>query len=124
MLEQLGRRGEAIIAYRKALELKPRSPDILNNLAWLLGTSPEPALRNGQEAVEFALKAELITGGIDSRILDTLAAAYTEAGQFEAALLAAKRAIAAATSARESSQLPGLTAHLKCLGRRRSATRS
>ena len=74
-----------------------------NRLAWLLATSPVDTLRDGTEAVEYALKA--VEQQQTSATLDTLAAAYAEAHQF-------KDAIDAQTSAIEHLQaetLPGGT---------------
>jgi hypothetical protein len=52
----------------------------MNNIAWLLATSPEAKLRDGKEAVAVATKAMQIAGGNDPALLDTVAAAYAEAG--------------------------------------------
>lgn len=56
---------------------------LFNNLSWLLSTSTDDAIRNGQEAVELALKACEATEYKEAHILSTLAAAYAEAGDFE-----------------------------------------
>ena len=56
-----------------------------NELAWLLSTSPDSKLRNGEEAVrimEQALTQETKTG----QWVDTLAAAYAEMGDFDKAI--------------------------------------
>jgi tetratricopeptide (TPR) repeat protein len=50
-------------------------------------------LRNGQKAVELAQQAERLGGGESPQILDTLAAAYAEAGRFGEAVETAKRAL-------------------------------
>jgi hypothetical protein len=58
----------------------------LNNLAWILATAGNPALRNGDEAVQLSARAVART---DSRLpvfIGTLAAAYAEAGQFPKAV--------------------------------------
>jgi len=54
----------------------------LNNLAWIMATSNDSALRDGRTAVAFAEKAVAKTGRKDPGMLDTLAAAYAEAGDF------------------------------------------
>jgi tetratricopeptide (TPR) repeat protein len=56
---------------------------ILNGLAWLLATCPDPAARDGKKAVTYARKAVRLNRS--PVIVDTLAAAFAEAGQFEQA---------------------------------------
>lgn len=57
----------------------------INNLAWLYSTSPNPSLRNGKRAVE--IMQPLIKKSPESSVLlDTLAAAYAESGEFEQAV--------------------------------------
>lgn len=64
----------------------------VNFLAWLLATSPDPAVRNGAEAVALAENVNAATGFAEINVLDTLAAAYAEAGQFEKAVTTAENA--------------------------------
>ncbi len=80
-----GRIDEAIAHYQKALEIKPDYAKALNNLAWLRATYPEAAFRNGAAAVELAQRAIRLSGGKTPEMLDTLAAAYAEAGMFSKA---------------------------------------
>ena len=61
----------------------PDNPFLLNRLAWLLATSPEDAVRNGPRAVELAERAVSITRRQDVMSLETLSAAYAEAGRFD-----------------------------------------
>ena len=87
----------AIEAYERALKLNPELTASANNLAWLLATSDDDRLRDGQRAVQFA---QQICSSEQRRTpgnLDTLAAAYAEAGQFEHAVRAANQAIELAT---------------------------
>lgn len=74
----------------------------LKRVSWLRATSPVAAIRNGTSAVEFAQKAAELTKQKDAGVLDTLAAAYAEAGQFEKAIRAEQRAIS--LSKREDDQ--------------------
>lgn len=84
--------GAALEQYRQALPLAPRWADLLNNLAWLLATSPDAQVRNGGEAVRFAEQAcELTTNNVPM-FIGTLAAAYAEAGRFPDAIATAQRA--------------------------------
>jgi len=81
-----GKHGQAIDDYNKAVELNPKDPGVLNNLAWVLATSPEEKLRDGKRAVELAAEACRVTEYKQAHILSTLAAAYAETGDFEAAI--------------------------------------
>jgi tetratricopeptide (TPR) repeat protein len=83
---------EAILEYREALRLKPDSPQILNNLAWILATSLAAEFRNGQDAVKLAERACDLTARKQVVLLGTLAAAYAEAGQFTRAAETAREA--------------------------------
>jgi tetratricopeptide (TPR) repeat protein len=82
----------AIDCFRVALQTHPDSPVLLNNLAWLLATCPEATLRNGPEAVQLAERACQLTYHQAAVPLVTLAAAYAEAGRFDAAVAAAEKA--------------------------------
>ena len=64
-----------------------------NSLAWILATSQNPAIRDGSNAMVFAEKAVAATIA-NPQHLDTLAAAYAEAGQFEKAVSTQQEAIA------------------------------
>ena len=66
---------------------------IANSLARLLATCPQEGLRDGTEAVELAERACELTGQRVPEILDTLAAAYAETGQFDRAVETAERAV-------------------------------
>ena len=57
-----------------------------NNCAWLWATCPDPKYRDGEKAVVSATKACEITQWKQSHILDTLAAAYAETGDFDSAM--------------------------------------
>jgi tetratricopeptide (TPR) repeat protein len=69
--------------YRKARELSPDDPAPAGRLAWLLATCPEARVRDGKAAVGYAKKACDLTRWRNLDYLDTLAAAYAEAGDFE-----------------------------------------
>lgn len=77
-----GMQKEAIADYEKALSLVPDNSGVLNNLAWVLATSPEAKLRNGKRALQLAAKACEVTNYKQAHILSTLAAAYAETGDF------------------------------------------
>ena len=80
-----------ITGFREALKREPDSTVVLNNLAFLLATAPDAALRNGPEAVSYAEKACALTGQTNLATLATLAAAYAEAGRFNDAVTTAEK---------------------------------
>ncbi|MGP8200596.1 MAG: tetratricopeptide repeat protein [Limisphaerales bacterium] len=92
-LRRKGRGDEAIQQYQKALQINPDNLEAQNNLAWLLATSPQAALRNGEQAVQLAQRAAKLTGGNNPVILGTLAAAFAEAGRYSEAVETAQRAL-------------------------------
>jgi hypothetical protein len=65
-----------------------------NNLAWLLATAADPRHRDGARAVALIRPIALYSG--DWQYLDTLAAAWAAAGDFEQAVAIARRALEAA----------------------------
>lgn len=92
-LDEKGQSAEAVKHYEKALEISPQSVSALNNLAWLLATDSNASLRNGARAIQLARQANQLSGGTNTLVLRTLAAAYAEAGQFGKAIESAKTAM-------------------------------
>ena len=92
-----GRTAEALAHWRDGIQLQPNDAPTLRRAAWVLATSPDSTIRSGVEALAFAVRAVQLSGGKDARILDTLAAAYAEKGQFANAALTARRAQARAS---------------------------
>jgi tetratricopeptide (TPR) repeat protein len=90
---QTGRTVEAISYYQKTVLINPDYVEGLNNLAWVLATSPQASLRNGNQAVGLAQRANQLTGNGNPIVLATLAAAYAETGQFSNAAETARRAL-------------------------------
>ena len=98
-LQQLGRTREAVIQYRQALRLDPNMVAALNNLAWVLATSPDDHIRNGAEAVRLAERACSLTHYGQPLVVGTLAAAYAECGRFPEAVTMVEKAGQLATTA-------------------------
>ena len=92
-----GLRTEALAHYEKALVLAPEDPHSRNNIAWLLATSSDAAIRDGAKAVGFANEAVQLSGGREPSFLRTLAAAYAESGRFSEAVAVARQASVIAT---------------------------
>ncbi len=82
----------AMKQWNTAIQLRPGDAALLGGMAWLLATSPEASLRDGAKAVELAQRAARLPGGRKPEILDTLAAAYAEAGRFPEAVKTAEEA--------------------------------
>jgi TPR repeat protein len=99
---------EAVKWYRKAAECG--ATNALIPLAWILATTKNSAIRDGADAVVFAEKAVTATSRKKPADLDTLAAAYAEAGQFNKAVRTEQEAIALSQTAAEKNDY---TARLK-----------
>ncbi len=93
----LGRYETAVADYRTVIAADPHSAGSCNNLAWVLATAKDPAVRDGEQAVRYAREA--VKMGDNAPWLDTLAAAYAECGDYP-------RAVATAEEAYRRSQPP------------------
>ena len=94
---------QALQAWRRARELDPADRHAPMQLAFLLATCPDPALRDGAEAL--ALAQEVAQARPDDvGALDVLAAAQAEQGNWDEALATIRRALAIA----EREQIPEL----------------
>jgi len=87
-----GRRDEAIVEFKAELQINPHHLLALNDLAWSLATDPDPAKRDGAQAVVMAERACIKSDWKVSQFLGTLAAAYAEMGRYQDAIGAAERA--------------------------------
>ena len=91
--------------FKEALQLAPDAPECMNALAWIYATSPQAPLRNGAEAVRLAEQACKLTQRQKTAVLDTLAAAYAEAGRFADAVKTTEEIRALAVSAHDTNTL-------------------
>ena len=80
-----GEYAKTIADYTQAQRLSPNDARISNCLAYLQATCPDAHYRDGQAAYQNANKAYQLSGGKDWDVIDTLAAAYAECGDFEKA---------------------------------------
>jgi tetratricopeptide (TPR) repeat protein len=109
----VGRYDDAKRALEAANHLQPSDPTTLNDLAWLLATSPNGRVRNGRRAVGFAQKSCALTNWGNAFSIDTLAAAYAAAGDFSQAVKFQQRAIDALDPKDRAIQLPGMRSRLE-----------
>jgi Tol biopolymer transport system component/Flp pilus assembly protein TadD len=93
LLSSTGRYGEALAHLEAAYRVNPGDVTIINNLAWLLATSPEATQRDGPRAVRLAEWACKTTSYKSPPLLDSLAAAYARIGQFDRAIHTTEQAI-------------------------------
>ncbi len=100
-LERTGRMDEAMAAYRAILALEPGEPSTRYRLAWLLATNQTPEHRDGATALDMAQQL-IAESPRHAALLDLLAAAYAETGQFDQALSLADEATELARSVGES----------------------
>jgi len=91
-----GLQRDAIAEYEHAARIAPDDPVPGNNLAWLLATSFDASIRDGNRAMEFAKHAVQLSRGKDPNYLRTLAAAFAESGRFAEAKETARQALQAA----------------------------
>ena len=89
----------AAAAFRATLDGQPDHLGALNGLAKLLATMSDPRARDPVQAIRLAKRASSLSGGRDPGVLDTLAAAYASAGDYDRATRTAERALQLATSA-------------------------
>lgn len=103
----------AIGHYQTAIESAPDQFSANNNLAWLLATEPDPAIRNPEEAVRLAEHANSLPGAQDQGSLGTLAAAYAAAGRMEEAIQIAEQALARAEAKGDAASVTQLRTQLE-----------
>jgi tetratricopeptide (TPR) repeat protein len=93
----LGRYAEALREINHCISIHPRSDALgraLGDRAWLEAICPDPAFRNGQQAIKDATKACKLLRWQDEVSIEVLAMAYAEAGDFDSAVRYAEQALA------------------------------
>ncbi len=96
-----GQYAEAESAYSEA-RWHMESPRMIDALAWLLATCPDPAIRDPKRALALSGESMILLGTPSSDHLDTRAAAMASAARFDEAVAIATRAV---TLARSSGRL-------------------
>jgi tetratricopeptide (TPR) repeat protein len=89
----IGEHAEAVEDYNQALAINPDDSGVLNNLAWVLATSPIDEVRDADRSLELATKACELTEYKQAHILSTLASSYAEKGDFESAIKWSSKAV-------------------------------
>lgn len=84
--ERSGDFKKAVGDYEKAIGLNANDSWSRNGLAWLRATCPDETARDGRQAVDLATKACELTRWKDGSVVDTLAAAFAEVGDFDKAV--------------------------------------
>ncbi|RPJ36800.1 MAG: hypothetical protein EHM35_07500 [Planctomycetaceae bacterium] len=93
LLCSTGQYGEALAHLEAAHAANTGDVTVANNLAWLLATCPDAAYRDGPRALRLAEWACKATSYKSPPLLDSLAAAYAETGQFDQAVKVTRQAI-------------------------------
>jgi tetratricopeptide (TPR) repeat protein len=88
----MGDTGSAVKSYEAILEIEPDNIRMLSKVAWILATDANDAVRDGSRAIALAEKAARAVDYKSWGALDTLAAAYAEAGRFDEAVKTASKA--------------------------------
>jgi len=103
----------ALVVLRGKFETSPEDIGTLNDMAWLLATCPFDEIRDGKEAVRLAERARAITHDQEPAVLDTLGAAYAEAGKFKRAIETTRKAILLATKHNDTTSASALNMRIK-----------
>ena len=93
----LGKYAEALKEFNYLVSIHPRSVTLaraLSDRAWFQATCPNASFRNGRQAIKDAKAACSIMTWKDENMIDTLAAAYAETGDFDSAARYAAQALA------------------------------
>jgi tetratricopeptide (TPR) repeat protein len=91
-LAQRGKLLEARDALLHGFQTAPKHLGLANELAWFFATCPDDTLRDNSLALRLAENLARATQRNSPQILDTLAAAYADAGRFEDAASVAEEA--------------------------------
>jgi tetratricopeptide (TPR) repeat protein len=93
----LGKYTEALKEFNYLISIHPRNVTLaraLSDRAWFQATCSDASFRNGRQAVKDAKAACSMMAWKDENMIDTLAAAYAETGDFDSAARYAAQALA------------------------------
>lgn len=91
---ELGKFPLAIADFQRAIAADPNLAEVHRSCAWLLATCPNARFRNPQQALKAAKTAARLSSPGDPFVLDALAAAQANAGNFDEATRIQREAIA------------------------------
>ena len=117
LLEQ-GERAAGAASFRRGLDLDPGWPEEARHMAWGLATHPDPRQRNGPTAVRLARQACKAVDYRRPEMLDALAAALAETGNYDEAQRMARTALELAARTDPPAQLQPLKERLSLYERR------
>jgi len=78
---------KAVADFDTSIRIKPDRSYYIERLSWLLATCSDDNIRDGKRAVELAGKACALTDWENPLVIDILAAAYAENGQYDMAVV-------------------------------------
>ena len=107
-----GRGEEGLTYWKMALRKDPDNLQVLNDTAWVLATSNDASLRDGNAAMALAEHAAQLTSEREPAILGTLAAVYAETGHYDKAVELEQRATELATQQGNAALAQSLNARL------------
>ncbi len=88
--------------YERALQCDPAYVPAMNNLAWKYATFHDATVRDGAKGIFWAERAAHATNFSSAAVLDTLAAAYAEAGRWSDAAETARQALELARAQKQN----------------------
>lgn len=97
----------------EAIKARPQQPEPYRHKAWILATTLDGDVRDGQKAVEFAELALQQSPQKQPEYWDTLAAAQAESGKFPEAIESAEKALQQARLMRADDLMPGIQQRLE-----------
>ena len=101
LLDGVGKTNEAMKHFHSTIKTKPQFVPALIQLAKIYASDRYDEIRSGAKAMALATKAAALTGHTDAAVLDVLAMACAEAGDFNQAIIHCEKAM---KIARESGQ--------------------
>ena len=111
-LRHLGQYADSLQTLENGAAASPTDLPLRIELAWLLATAPDSAMRNGSRALMIADSVHAAQDQPTIRTLDTKAAAYAELGRFEEAINSAQAGLALAQAQGNIPEARNLAARL------------
>lgn len=116
-LRQQRRIAKAVEEYERTIELLPESVLAYTNLAWVLATCPDEAIRDPRRAVEVAKRAEELAPG-NLLALRSLAIAQAGSGNRDEALNLARNGLEAARQAQDAELVGAFSSDIEMISQK------